>query len=128
MMPKHTAILTVALGALTSLGVSAQAAALDSSPGAAYFKLCATQYNVGNMAAATANCDKAIKADPTLADAYFVKGSALYGNGTLDKNNKYILPPGTIEALKKYLELAPDGMHAADVHAMLDASDDPAKP
>jgi len=26
-----------------------------------------------------------------------------------------------VEALNKYLELAPDGGHASDVHAMLDA-------
>ncbi|HEY5348003.1 MAG TPA: hypothetical protein VIJ72_07410 [Rhizomicrobium sp.] len=112
-------------GVLTSFAVPAQAA--DPSPGSAYFKLCATQYNMGKAADAIAACDRAIEADPTLADAYFVKGSALYGNGTLDRNNKYILPPGTLEALKKYLELAPDGVHAADVHAMLDALDDPAK-
>jgi hypothetical protein len=32
------------------------------------------------------------------------------------------LPPGTVEALKKYLELAPDGGHASDVKAMLEAA------
>jgi tetratricopeptide (TPR) repeat protein len=100
-----------------------KAAALDSNPGTAYFNLCATQYNMGNMDDAAAACNKSIAADPTKADAYFIKGSALYGNGKLDAQNKYIVPPGTIEALKKYLELAPEGGHAADVKAMLEALD-----
>ncbi len=103
------------------------AAALDPHPAVAYFNLCATQYNVGNMTGAATACDKAIKADPTKADAYFIKGSALYGNGTLDASNTYVVPPGTVEALKKYLKLAPKGAHAADVQAMLDALKKPLK-
>jgi hypothetical protein len=31
------------------------------------------------------------------------------------------VPPGTADAYKKYLELAPAGPHAADSKAMLDA-------
>ncbi|MBZ5525417.1 MAG: tetratricopeptide repeat protein [Acidobacteriia bacterium] len=98
-----------------------KAAEMDPNPGLAYFNLCATQYNLGQMEAAAISCDKAIKADPNKADAYFIKGSAMYGNGKMDANNKYIVPPGTVEALKKYLELAPDGGHADDVKAMLEA-------
>ena len=98
-----------------------QAAAISSNPGVAYFNICATQYNIGNMEGAAVACDKAIAADPNRADAYFIKGSSLYGNGKLDKDNKYVVPPGTTEALNKYLELAPDGAHAADVRAMLQA-------
>jgi len=99
-----------------------KAAAMDPNPALAYFNLCATQYNIGNMADAVAACDKAIAADPTKADAYFIKGSALYGGGKLDAKGNYILPPGTVEALKKYLELAPTGGHADDVKAMLEAA------
>jgi len=98
-----------------------QAATISSNPGLAYFNICATQYNIGNMEGAAVACDKAIAADPNKADAYFIKGSSLYGNGKLDKDNKYVVPPGTTEALNKYLELAPDGAHAADVRAMLQA-------
>jgi tetratricopeptide (TPR) repeat protein len=98
-----------------------KAAELSSNPGVAYFNICATQYNTGNMAGAVTACDKAIAADPNKADAYFIKGSSLYGNGKLDAQNKYVVPPGTAEALNKYLELAPDGAHAADVKAMLEA-------
>jgi tetratricopeptide (TPR) repeat protein len=99
-----------------------KAAALGVNPAVSYFNLCAIMYNIGQPAAKTvAACDKAIAADPKKADAYFVKGSSLYGEATLDKNNKLILPPGTVEALKQYLVLAPDGPHAQDVKSMFDA-------
>jgi tetratricopeptide (TPR) repeat protein len=98
-----------------------KAAEMDPNPAVAYFNICATQYNTGNMEGAAVACDKAIQADPAKADAYFIKGSSLYGNGKLDANNKYVVPPGTTEALNKYLELAPDGAHAADVKLMLQA-------
>ena len=98
-----------------------KAAEIDPNPGLAYFNLAATLYNQGQMEEAILCCDKAIAADPGRADTYFIKGSALYGNGTIDAKNRFIVPPGTVEVLKKYLELAPEGGHAADVKAMLDA-------
>jgi tetratricopeptide (TPR) repeat protein len=96
-----------------------KAAELDPNPGTAYFNLCATQYNTGNVDGALVSCDKAIAADPNKADAYYIKGSLLIGSGKMDKDNKFIAPPGSAEALNKYLELAPDGAHAADVKQML---------
>jgi tetratricopeptide (TPR) repeat protein len=99
-----------------------KAAALSPNPAVAYFNLCATMFNMGQPAAKTVPaCDKAIAADPKKADAYFVKGSSLYGEGALDKSNKFVPPPGALEALKQYLVLAPDGPHGQDVKAMLDA-------
>src|SRR5579859_4170826 len=98
-----------------------RAAAMDPNPGTAYFNLCATQYNSGNTQGALAACDKAIAADPNRADAYYIKGSLLVGDSKLDKEGKLMAPPGTSEALNKYLELAPDGAHAADVKQMLAA-------
>jgi tetratricopeptide (TPR) repeat protein len=99
-----------------------KAAALSPNPAVAYFNLCATMYNMGQPAAKTAAaCDKAIAADPKKADAYFVKGSSLFGDGAVDKSNKFVVPPGAVEALKQYLVLAPDGPHAQDVKTMLDA-------
>src|SRR5580698_7535011 len=98
-----------------------KAAALSPNPAVAYFNLCATMYNMGQPAAKTvAFCDKAIAADPKKADAYFVKGSSLFGEGAVDKSNKFVVPPGAVEALKQYLVLAPDGPHAQDVKTMLD--------
>jgi Flp pilus assembly protein TadD len=98
-----------------------KAASLDPNPGTAYFNLCATQYNSGNTQGALAACDKAIAADPNKADAYFIKGSLMLGDSKTDKEGKLQAPPGTSESLNKYLELAPDGPHAADVKAMLQA-------
>ena len=99
-----------------------KAATLSPNPAVAYFNLCATMYNMGQPAAKTVPfCDKAIAADPKKADAYFVKGSSLYGEGALDKSNKFVPPPGAVEALKQYLVLAPDGPHVQDVKQMLDA-------
>jgi tetratricopeptide (TPR) repeat protein len=98
-----------------------KAAAMDPNPATAYFNLCATQYNTGNTEGALAACDKAIGADPTKADAYFIKGSLLIGASKMDKDGKMQAPAGTSEALNKYLELAPDGNHAADVKEMLKA-------
>jgi tetratricopeptide (TPR) repeat protein len=98
-----------------------KAAELDPNPGTAYFNLCATQYNTGNTEGALAACDKAIAADPKKADAYFIKGSLLLGSSSLDKQGKLQAPPGTAEALNKYLEIDPSGGHAADVKEMLAA-------
>jgi tetratricopeptide (TPR) repeat protein len=98
-----------------------KAAALDPNPATAYFNICATQYNSGNTQGALAACDKAIASDPNRADAYFIKGSLMLGDSKMDKEGKLQAPAGTSEALNKYLELAPDGPHAADVKAMLQA-------
>jgi tetratricopeptide (TPR) repeat protein len=96
-----------------------RAAPLAANPGLAYFNLCATLYNAGRTETTIAACNKAIDADPGRADAYFIKGSVLLGAATV-KDGKTIAPPGTVEALRKYLDLAPDGPHVQDVKAMLD--------
>jgi len=96
-----------------------KAAALDPNPGTAYFNICATQYNTGNTAGAVEACNKSIAADPARADAYFIKGSLMLGQGSQSKDGKYTVPDGTAEALNKYLELAPEGPHAKDVKEML---------
>jgi tetratricopeptide (TPR) repeat protein len=96
-----------------------RAAAIDPNPATAWFNLCATAYNVGDVDGALAACDKAIAADPNKADAYFIKGSLLLGNSTADQNKVLHAPPGCAEALRKYLELVPNGPHAEDVRQML---------
>jgi tetratricopeptide (TPR) repeat protein len=97
-----------------------RAASMDPNPGTAYFNLCATEYNTGNIEGAMGACDKAIAADPSKADAYFIKGSLLIAGSTTDKNGKVQAPPGTAEALNKYLALAPTGGHADEVKQMLE--------
>jgi tetratricopeptide (TPR) repeat protein len=97
-----------------------QAAAISPNPVIAYFNVCATLYNMGNMPAAATAADRAIAADPQKADAYFIKGSALFADGKIE-GGRYVAPPESVAALQKYLELAPTGPHADDVKAMLDA-------
>lgn len=103
-----------------AIAAYSRAAALDPHPAVAYFNLCATQYNAGNVAGALTACDQAIAADPAKADAYFIKGSLLVGDAKAGPNGTYIVPPGTVEALQMYLKLKPKGPHAADVQQMLD--------
>src|SRR5262249_53567051 len=74
-----------------------KAASMDPNPSVAYFNLCATQYNTGNVEGALSACDKAIAADPNKADAYYIKGSLLIAGSTQDKEGKVVAPPGTAD-------------------------------
>jgi len=86
-----------------------------------FFNEAATLYNAGKLAEASAAADKAIAADPKKAEAYYIKGQALITQATVDpKTQKIVAPPGCVEAYQQYLELAPDGPHAADVKGILD--------
>jgi tetratricopeptide (TPR) repeat protein len=96
-----------------------QGAGLASNAGKAYFNICAVFYNNGNTHDSAAACRKCVQADPTMANAWFVLGSDLFADAPIG-NGKVIATPETREALEKYLALAPDGPHAADVKAMLD--------
>ena len=87
--------------------------------------MCATFYNLGRTKEAVPACDKAIAADPDKADAYFIKGSALFGDGTVDAKGKMVIPPASLAALRKYLALTPSGAHAADAREMLKAAGEP---
>ena len=96
-----------------------QAAGLASNAGLAYFNVCAILYNIGNTHDSAAACRKCVQADPTRANAWFILGSDLFADSPIDSQGKVIASPETREALEKYLALAPDGPHAADVKAML---------
>jgi tetratricopeptide (TPR) repeat protein len=86
-----------------------------------YYNEAATLYNAGKLPEAEAAADKAIAADPKKADAYYIKGQALIPAATVDpKTQKIVAPPGCVEAYQMYLELAPDGPHAADVKGILE--------
>ncbi|HEY2364396.1 MAG TPA: tetratricopeptide repeat protein [Candidatus Angelobacter sp.] len=101
-----------------AIGVFAQAAESAAYPAMPYFNLCATYYNLKRSQEAVAACEHAIASDPTLADAYYIKGSILFGQGQLE-HGKYAVPPGTTEALNKYLEYAPYGDHVLAVRDMI---------
>lgn len=77
-------------------------------------------FQENNVDAQVAAADEVIKADPTVAIAYYLKGSGLVGKATVDpKTNKLVAPPGCQEAYQKYLELAPTGQYAPDVKSIL---------
>lgn len=63
--------------------------------------------------------DKAIAADPKKAAAYYLKGEVLFGLITTDAEGKPIPPPGAVEALRKYLELQPNGKYAGQAKSFL---------
>ena len=97
-----------------------QSAELASNAGLAYFNLCAVLYNIGKTQDSAAACRKCVQADPTKANAWFVLGSDLFADLPVTAQGKVQASPETREALEKYLALAPDGPHAADVKAMLE--------
>jgi tetratricopeptide (TPR) repeat protein len=101
-----------------AIGIFSQAAESAAYPAMPYFNLCATYYNLKRSQEAVAACDRAISSYPTMADAYFIKGSILFGQGQLE-HGKYAVPLGTTEALNKYLEYAPYGDHAKTVRDMI---------
>jgi tetratricopeptide (TPR) repeat protein len=98
----------------------AAAKAMPANAAMYYYNEAATLYNAGKLPEAEAAADKAIAADPKRADAYYIKGQALIPQATVDpKTQKIVAPPGCVEAYQMYLELAPDGPHAADVKGIL---------
>jgi tetratricopeptide (TPR) repeat protein len=79
-------------------------------------------YQINNPVAQAAAADEAIKADPNMAIAYYLRANGLIPNTTVDaKTQKLIAPPGCMEAYQKYLELAPDGPYAAEVKGILES-------
>jgi tetratricopeptide (TPR) repeat protein len=85
-------------------------AEIDPNPAMAYYNLCAMEFNAAKYDDAAAACDKSVTADPNRADAWFFKGAALTKAGKA---------PAAVEALNKYLQLQPNGMHAAEAKQML---------
>jgi tetratricopeptide (TPR) repeat protein len=80
--------------------------------------------NEGKMDEAVAPLQKATQLDPNGADAWFLLGNALVaGISTKKEGTKdvYVIPPGTEEAYKKYLELQPNGPFAGQAKESLDA-------
>lgn len=97
-----------------------QSAVLAANQGLAYFNVCAVLFNIGNTKDSAAACRKCVQADPSRANAWFVLASDLFADLPVTAQGKVQASPETKEALEKYLVLAPDGPHAADVKAMLD--------
>jgi len=86
-------------------------------------------YNARNFPAQIDAADIAIKADPGQAVLYYIKAQGLAEDARVDpETNKLVLPPGCVDAYRKYLELAPAGPHAAQVTAFLQRTSDDASP
>jgi len=102
-----------------AIGIFSQAAEVAAYPAMPYFNMCAIYYNLKSPTDAVAACERAITADPTLSDAYYIKATVLFGQGRVEAR-KYVVPPGTSESLNKYLQYAPFGQHASAVRDMID--------
>lgn len=96
-----------------------RATELDPNSGVASFDLCATLYNTGQIEAGLRACEKSIALEPGRADTYFIKGFLLVDKSKRDKDGKSQVLPGTIAALRKYLELQPEGPFAPKAKQML---------
>ncbi|HXZ19467.1 MAG TPA: tetratricopeptide repeat protein [Candidatus Acidoferrales bacterium] len=96
-----------------------KSAELSADPATAYFNLCIAHFNTRTIDGAAEACDKAAAASPYRAETYFAKGSLLFTAAKTNKDGSISVPPGTVEALKKYLELAPQGSYANNVRQML---------
>ena len=88
----------------------------------AYFNMGANLVNTGQPEKATDFFKKATDADGNYAEAWYQYGSLLMMQGKVDpKTGAQTYPPDTATALKKYLELQPNGPHKDEASAMLQA-------
>jgi Tfp pilus assembly protein PilF len=79
--------------------------------GGYYYNMGAMLTNAGKADEATEAFKKAIAVDPNHAESYYQLGVALTAKMTMN-GDKPVPAPGTVEALQKYLQLAPNGPNA----------------
>ena len=97
-----------------------KAAQLDpTNAGKYYYNLGAVLTNANQGDAAADAFQKAIAADPKYAEAYYQYGVYLVSKASFGADGKVTPVPGTVEALQKYLELAPSGQFAQAAKDML---------
>src|SRR5580698_7361213 len=80
-----------------------RAAELSSTPGKAYFNVCAVTYNSGDVNGAVTACRKAAAVDPARADTWFILGSVLFMDGKPDAQGKFVISAECRQALEKYI-------------------------
>jgi len=97
-----------------------QKAAELNPPGAGgyYYNMGAMLTNAGQSEAAIEAFKKAIATDPNHAEAHYQLGVALTAKMTMN-GDKPVPAPGTVEALQKYLQLAPTGPNAEAAKQLL---------
>jgi tetratricopeptide (TPR) repeat protein len=80
-----------------------------------FYNLGALLSNIGQGEPASKAFKAAIDAapdNPKNAEAYYQYGLSLAGQATVDKDGKFVFPPGTLESFQKYLALTPAGPNA----------------
>ena len=99
-----------------------KAAQLDPpNAGRYYFNLGAVLVNTNHMQEASDAFRKATEADPNFADAYYQLAVSLTGMASVDPATGQVKPvAGTVEALQKYMQLAPTGPNADAAKGLLD--------
>lgn len=99
-----------------------KAAQLDpTNAGQYYFNLGAVLTNSGKGKEASQAFKKATELQPSYAEAWYQLGVSLLSEAKLDeKTGKMVPAPGTVEALQKYMEVAPTGPHVAEAKSMID--------
>jgi superkiller protein 3 len=99
-----------------------KAAELDPvNGGKYYFNLGAIMVNSNNTEGAVEAFKKATEIDPKYAEAYFQLGTALVGKAEMKEDGTIVPVAGTVEAFKKYVELAPTGPNAEAAKSMLES-------
>ena len=97
-----------------------KAATLDpGSAGKYYYNLGAVLANVNQPDAAGDAFKKATMAEPPYLEAYYQYGLVLVGKATVAPDGKVVPPAGTVDALQKYIELAPTGPNAQSAKDLL---------
>ena len=84
-----------------------------------YYNLGVILLNGNGGGAAVDAFRHAIEADPNYAEAQYQYGLALAMTAKPDGGGKLEAPPGAVEALQKYLELAPSGPNVKTARVML---------
>lgn len=97
-----------------------RSARLHPYPSLSWFNLCATLYDMDDLGGAAAACENATHSDSKLADAYFVRASALYGEAS--RHGKPQVTRQIRQAMEKYLELSPDGSYATEARSLLNSN------
>lgn len=90
-----------------------------SGAGKYYYNLGAVMVNNGQNDAAGDAFQKAIAGDPEYAEAYYQYGLVLISKATTSADGKIVPVAGTVDALQKYLSLAPTGPNADGAKALL---------
>lgn len=100
----------------------AKAANLDPShAGGYYYNFGVTMVNKNQMDEAGKALKQATDLDPTNANAWYWYGMALMGKAQIKADGTLVPAPGTIEAFKAYLKLAPTGQWASAAQGSIDA-------